>query len=339
MLISFIVPLHNCKDYIDICLSSIVNQFVDSNTYEVIVVNDGSFDGGDRIVSQIFQSKYRQIKLISQENKGLPSARNRGLQDARGDFIWFIDSDDRIVPNCLKQITDILKNENPDLLRIEATNVNYLEPSKDILCGSFQYRISHALDLETHVFFSAKPIIWNSVYVHIMKRSKIEELNLTFDETLATLEDQVFMMEFLYQADKAVVTNANIYRRFIRSNSIMHNKELSHLQKYNQGRVNAAIAIKKLNERFREKRTTLCYDTMNDYCNDKAMQGLINMARNGCDWMSIKDSISKLRQYHIYPFDNFNYFKLKGLKWRAIKHIANSPLLLFVLSKFFKSIK
>lgn len=335
MLISFIIPLYNCKDYIDICLSSIVNQVVDPDTYEVIVVNDGSVDGGDRIVSQKFEHKYQQIKLINQENKGLSSARNRGLQDARGDFVWFIDSDDRIVPNCLKQIIEILKIESPDLLRVEATNVNYLEPSKDAICGDFHYRTSHALDLETLVFFSGKPIIWNSVYVHIMKRTKIEELSLAFDETLATLEDQVFMMEYLFQSEKAIVVNANVYRRFIRETSVTNNKDINHLRKYNEGRVNAAIAIKKLNERFKDIRTSLCYDKMNEYCNDKALQGLMNMVRFGCDWITINRSINNLTKNNLYPFKDLNYFKLKGIRWKATRLIANSPLLLKIISNHF----
>lgn len=339
MLISIIIPLYNCKDYIDICLTSIVNQVVEPSTYEVIVVNDGSNDGGDWIVSQKFQHKYQQIKLISQDNKGLSSARNRGLQEARGDFIWFIDADDRIVPNCLKQIIEILKIENPDLLRFEATNVNYLEPSKDVLYGDFQYRISHALDLETLVFFSKKPIIWNSVYVNIMRRKKIEELNITFDETLATLEDQVFMMEYLYQANKAVVTNANVYRRYIRESSIIHNKEMNHLKRFNQGRVNAAIKIKKLNERFADIRTTLCHEMMNRYSNDKAMQGIGNMVRYGCEWEQIEESILRLKQNNLYPFKELRYFELEGFKWSILRGIVNSPFALKCLHKLYRIIK
>ncbi len=338
MIVSFVIPLYNCAEFIETCLNSILQQDVPF-PYEIIVVNDGSTDGGEIKVRDFFQKEYSHIKLINQENKGISAARNRGLNEAQGNFVWFLDSDDRIVPNCLAPLFFILEKEKPDLMRVEVTNVNDPDPSGDELTGDFSYRVTHSLDIETHIFFNAQPIICNSMYAHIMSIDKIKKLKLLFNTSLATLEDQVFLMEFLYQAEKAVVTNANIYRRYIRSNSIMHNKDISHLRKYNQGRVNAAIAIKKLNERFREKRTTLCYDTMNDYCNDKAMQGLINMARNGCDWMSIKDSIRKLRLYHIYPFNNYSYFKLKGLKWRAIKHIANSPLLLFVLSKFFKSIK
>lgn len=108
---SIIVPVYNVEKYIKKCLDSIFKQtFKD---FEVIVVNDGTKDNSMDIVR-----KYN-VKIIEQENKGLSEARNTGVKNAKGEYLVFVDSDDYIEKDLLKEINKSLTN-NPDIVRYQA---------------------------------------------------------------------------------------------------------------------------------------------------------------------------------------------------------------------------
>ena len=112
---SIVVPIYNVEGYLKKCLDSILNQtFVD---YEIILVNDGSTDQSLSIIKE-YMSKYPDIKLINQENKGLSEARNAGLKEARGNYVLFVDSDDFIDKDLLLNLNDSIIN-NPDLVRFQ----------------------------------------------------------------------------------------------------------------------------------------------------------------------------------------------------------------------------
>lgn len=96
MKLSVIIPVYNVRNYLDECLRSVVEQHVDD--LEVILVDDGSTDGSSDVCDQ-WASRYPFITVIHQKNAGLSGARNAGLGHATGDFITFLDSDDRLGVN------------------------------------------------------------------------------------------------------------------------------------------------------------------------------------------------------------------------------------------------
>lgn len=103
-MISVIIPLYNCKKYITRAIESVLKQ-----TYlpkEIIVVNDGSTDNGEKIVEEMH---HPLIKVINQKNGGVSSARNTGINEARGQFIAFLDADDEWLPNHLEIITNLIE--------------------------------------------------------------------------------------------------------------------------------------------------------------------------------------------------------------------------------------
>ena len=95
------------------CLSSIVRQpFSD---YELLLINDGSTDGSDRICRE-YADAYPQIRYVAKENGGVSSARNLGLEQASGTYILFVDSDDYVAEDYFAVISDALEHDAPDLL-------------------------------------------------------------------------------------------------------------------------------------------------------------------------------------------------------------------------------
>lgn len=114
--------MYNVELYIERCLLSCLNQDISSEEYEIIVVNDGSPDGSLAIAERIANTT-TNMTVISRENGGLSAARNTGMSVAKGDYIWFVDSDDWIETNCLKRLTDTLYNEQLDALVINGIRV------------------------------------------------------------------------------------------------------------------------------------------------------------------------------------------------------------------------
>jgi len=99
--ISVIVPVFNNKKYIEHCVYSIINQSL--SNIEIILVNDGSTDGSYELLERLSQSDER-IKVIHKSNGGPGSARNIGIENARGEYVSFIDSDDWVESNFLKPL-------------------------------------------------------------------------------------------------------------------------------------------------------------------------------------------------------------------------------------------
>jgi len=112
--ISVILPVYNVEKHLNKCLHTIVNQLFDD--YEVICVNDGSTDSSPEILKK-YAEKYSNIKIINQENKGLSAARNTGLDNAKGEYILFADSDDYFIAfNAFNMLYNFAKSNNSDLV-------------------------------------------------------------------------------------------------------------------------------------------------------------------------------------------------------------------------------
>lgn len=103
MKLSIIIPVYNVERYLEQCLNSCFDQDFSPSEYEVIAVNDGSTDKSLYIL-QKYESMHTNMTVLNQENKRQGGARNYGLSIAKGEYIWFVDSDDWIKNNCLKNI-------------------------------------------------------------------------------------------------------------------------------------------------------------------------------------------------------------------------------------------
>lgn len=114
--LSIIIPFYNVEQYIAQCLDSVYDQDIPEEEYEVICVNDASPDGSREIV-EVYQKKHTNLILVEHEvNKKLGAARNTGLKIAKGEYIWHMDSDDKIAPNCLKMLLTICETKQLDVL-------------------------------------------------------------------------------------------------------------------------------------------------------------------------------------------------------------------------------
>lgn len=123
MKLSIIIPMYSVEKYVERCILSTQQQDLDEKYYEVIVVNDGSPDSSLRIAEDV-ASKYNNIKVISRTNGGLSAARNTGIENSIGEYLFFLDSDDWIEENSLRRIVEKLDEEQPDVLCINLCKTN-----------------------------------------------------------------------------------------------------------------------------------------------------------------------------------------------------------------------
>lgn len=115
--LSFIVPVYNAAKYLPECLDSLLNQGIPPESYEIICVNDGSKDDSLSVL-QRYQGRYPNIVIIDKENGGVTTARNAGLNAARGEYIWFVDSDDFLKENVLPELRQNIIDQPCDRLII-----------------------------------------------------------------------------------------------------------------------------------------------------------------------------------------------------------------------------
>ena len=119
MRLSIIVTVYNKEQYIERCLNSCLHQAsVGSDFYEILVIDDGSTDNSRALIRRCIQDK-GNVRLISQDNQGLSVARNNGVKEAKGEYIWFVDADDYISQEAVSLVLEASQG-TPDVIPIQA---------------------------------------------------------------------------------------------------------------------------------------------------------------------------------------------------------------------------
>ena len=115
--VSIIVPFYDVENYIETCLQSLVNQTLQD--IEILLVNDGSKDGSEKIAKQFVENYPDKIIYLEKENGGLSDARNYAIPYAKGEYIAFLDSDDYIEPNMYEEMYTKAKEEDLDYVECD----------------------------------------------------------------------------------------------------------------------------------------------------------------------------------------------------------------------------
>lgn len=193
--ISIIMPVFNSEEYLREAIQSIQDQTM--SDIELICVDDGSTDGSLDILNDL-SSKFDFIQVFSQENQGSGSARNKGLDVAKGEFIAFLDSDDIYIDNnALKIMYDTAKLHDADIV---SANLSSFTPNRNLLNKLHNCKKHICFDDYCEISPKDYGIPW-SFYKNIFKRRIIEEYHIRFPDLLRG-QDPVFLVEFLSKVDK-----------------------------------------------------------------------------------------------------------------------------------------
>lgn len=214
-LISVIITCYNNELYIEECIKNVLNN--KSSNIEIILINDGSTDNSLNVIN-----KYaKDIKIITITNKGLSNARNRGLEEAIGKYILFIDGDDYISSSSLKNIEEYISNNEFDLLLLNTTK--YYEDKKifekEIL--SFKNDILTTKDL---IDYKICGRAWRFLY----KKEIIDNNNLRFHSTVI-YEDEEWVPIIIYYSKIIKYLDIDYYYYRKRKNSITTTKSFENI--------------------------------------------------------------------------------------------------------------
>lgn len=215
---SVIVPVYNTAQYLKECFCSIFNQT--QKEIEVIAINDGSTDNSLMILEEI-KKEYPELIIYTQENKGLGDARNKGLELATGEFIYFIDSDDYLDPNALEICYQRAKQNQLDVVMFDA------ESFGDMGYEAESYDRSNIVNEQEVIFRGEEYAVkyWSKAYypsavLVYMSNLFIKKYKLKFLSSIY-YEDNEFHCKMILQAERVMYIPKMLYKRRYRDASIM----------------------------------------------------------------------------------------------------------------------
>lgn len=214
ILVSIIVPVYNVDKYIKKCIESIINQT--HKNIEIILVNDGSKDKSLNICKN-YKNKDKRIKLINQENGGLPKARNEGLNIAKGKYITFVDSDDYVSENYIERLLSTAIETEADVVES-----NYLRVDED---GNIQSKSNIGAYFSNNTYEINKSFLENQKFKNfawnkIFKSSVIK--NFRFNPNYKLSEDYGFLSHLYLNVSKKANVEDYLYYYVNRKGSIVN---------------------------------------------------------------------------------------------------------------------
>lgn len=215
--LSIIIPVYNVENYIGKCLESCLNQDIPKNEYEIIVVNDGTKDNSVQVIEKYITPE-NNIRLIHRKNGGLSAARNTGLKEAKGEYVWFVDSDDWIENNVLYKLYSYLNEKQLDVLCF-----NRYKYSSEEKKSKLKVNIQSNIVMKGIDFLSVRgisPGAWCAIY----NRTYLENNHLLFMEGVLH-EDQEFTPRAFCLAKRISFINICAYYYFQRQGSIMRSSQ------------------------------------------------------------------------------------------------------------------
>lgn len=236
-LVSIIVPIYKVEKYLENCIDLLINQTY--KNIEIILVNDGSPDNCPKICDE-YAKKDSRIKVLHKENGGVSTARNAGLETAIGDYVYFMDPDDKVELNIIQKLVSIIDENNFAICKHCLDNNGKIIYKNNLKRKMFDKdEIYYCLN--TKEYFSG--YVWNKMY----NLNLIKKYNLKFKTNLALLEDLVFNCEYLLldEVIGASCVNDCLYTYYIRDNSAINNIDFSNKKIFDK-KMSEFIAIEQM---------------------------------------------------------------------------------------------
>ncbi len=219
MLLSVIIPVYNVKDYLEKCVASVMDENV--SDYEIVLVDDGSTDGESGALCDAIAEKHPElIRVIHQENMGLGGARNTGIKESKGEYLFFVDSDDTVVSGTLSVITKKIEETQPDILAFNLYTDDG-EGHREPVDSNYVQR-SEAFTLEEcPEYLFSLPNAWSRVW-----KKTLYTDNCIYYPHRAWYEDIRTTSKLFAVAESIVTIENRLYLYLQRSGSIMHSAKL-----------------------------------------------------------------------------------------------------------------
>lgn len=290
-ILSIVIPVYNAQKYIPGLVEQLLKSY--SEDMEIIFVDDGSTDDSLHILNQLPQGIYN-LKIISQKNIGAPGARNRGIKESEGKYIWFFDVDDKFGNNAIKDVIEILRTSDYDLYIGNMKFVN----EKGV--GRVQvpvFKDNKSKDIKKLFFWDSYP--GNKIY----KRKIILKHKIFWDD-VKIQQDLNFYLKYIVFCKEIYYHSGILYSYVKHENSISTTCSR---------KITDVVKSVKLVEQFYQK----------NYCDKKYKKELeYNLIKHIFYQV---EKISKLKTFSdkIYVYFLFRR-TIKSVNWRNNKYISNA---------------
>lgn len=324
MFLSIIIPHYNLQhEVLARCIDSVIALNLPADSYEVIVVDDGSHTPPTWIEEQYPTN----IRLIAVPHQGPGAARNRGIEEAQGRYIQFVDADDSLLPNNhMVQCIEKLHEEGPQILRFNY-HVKRKEKSRIPQYNShlkFSNTISGAE-------YMRQNNLSGSPCCYFFKRELAIKKDIRFPSGIFH-EDEVFNTILHYHAQSLVVSNAVPYCYIIRKDSTTANTADDFKEKRMENFMEAIKQISEFKKNNYNNANTIQRQGIDRKLNMLAVDAIINMLHHG---MRTAEAVelcnAKLTPLGLYPIKPANY----STKYRVFRKLANCRLGLSLLRLIF----
>ncbi|MDD7885827.1 glycosyltransferase family 2 protein [Flavivirga sp. 57AJ16] len=292
---SIIIPMYNVAQYLDKCVKSIIAQNLKPGTFEVIMINDDSPDNSLEIATNL-SKQYNFISIISQKNKGLGGARNTGIQNAKGDYIIFLDADDWLISNSVENIIKISDKHKLDILEFGAHLVAESGETVNTISRSSNEIIYNGIEYYNTIKYAGSAC--NKLY----SRAFLQTNNLLFLEKIFG-EDFEFNTRALFFA-KRILAVENVCAAFLQSsNSITRNNDRAKKDKYLIDFTHILSSIRDFRDRYSHTNQS---ESVSSFFNER-----LTMVNINAFYLMFKNN---------YSFNEINKYK-KTLKEKKLFYI------------------
>lgn len=185
--VSVIIPVYNVEEYLEACLDSLLAQTIPQEEMEVLMINDGSPDGSLGVCLR-YALERPNFRVISQENQGVSVARNTGIRNARGRYLLYLDGDDLLSPETVKNVADFF-DEHYDEVDVLTYPITFCYTNGQQIPHA--HRRDHVLK-ESGVFDTEETLYINLTTVNVMVKNLGRD-NWLYDETLSFHEDEAYL--------------------------------------------------------------------------------------------------------------------------------------------------
>lgn len=207
--ISIVVPIYNAEQYISSCIESLCNQTY--SNIEIVLVDDGSTDRSGKICDE-YASKDSRIKVIHKVNGGVSSTRNAGIDNAEGEYIMFVDSDDEICEDCVSSNLTLAKENDADLViygflynAIDEGSCHNNGFDQDYILSEAEFFDGFYCDIVEREFINPP---WNK----LIRKTLLTENKIRFNENYSICEDMAFSTEVVAASKKIVLNHEICYK-------------------------------------------------------------------------------------------------------------------------------
>ncbi|MEO8774527.1 MAG: glycosyltransferase [Gelidibacter sp.] len=337
MKLSVIIPVYNVEKYVGKCLDTVLDQNLDVKDYEVIIVNDGSTDDSLKIV-QNYADINHHFKIIDKENGGAGSARNLGMDSAKGKYVYFIDPDDYLLTNCLNKLIETSEQHNLDILTF--LSQSYCDTSlkskslfkKNAFSGSFgDNMITPIVNGEKYV---AKVNYRSEVWWFLINREFLKATGLRFEEG-RYLEDVAFSIALILEAKKIAHLQLDTHRYRVTPGSAMNSIEPNHYLKIIRDIQCAALAFNPIIKTLENKKANPdCIARVKARQQSLVFFSMIRMLKSTMSFEEVKLRMNEMIGINAYPLNSFLGKDYHGVKYQILVRLLNTERRFYFLFRF-----